>query len=337
MCSCVLLLQASRVRFLASPLQTFSQYLWRGSRTVVTLAHCDQTARPEMASGLSGSSALLSLMRVVVYHVSIVLWHPRGLKGETRDVLSLRIRGAKLAFHLGVGLPRSARLDGLGCVQLLRALRVRLLVSSLQTVSQSLSRGSRMSCFCKDVLALAQSDQTARPEMASGLSQYSALLSLLQVTVVQVACCLSWFSWVTVWTRYCPLFSLAVDVGRVAQFGVGLPTLSIPFSLAKVTLCQCILSGLSVSSFYLLGFDLSARTSSCEVLESLVHCAQTTRNALVPASIHYPPLSLSIPRCVPQVVLDLPSYRVPCLRIRAAKGILHLDARLPTVIDLRGF
>ena len=122
----------------------------------------------------------------------------------------------------------------------------------------------------------AQGDHTARPEMASGLSQYSALLSLLQMTVVQVVFSLPWFNWVTVWTRCCPLISLAVDVRRSAQFGVGLPTFSISSSLAHLTLCQCPLSGLSVYSIYLLSLNISARISSCEVLESLVRCAQTS-------------------------------------------------------------
>ena len=244
--------------------------------------------------------------------------------------VSLHIRGAKLAVHLGKGLPRSIGPDGLARAQLLQALHVRLLASSLQTFSQYSSGGSRMTCFCKGVVALAQGDKTERLEMASGLSQYSALPSLLQVTVVQVALCLPWCNGVTVWTRYGPFLSLAVDVSRVAQFGIGLPTFPISSSLAHFTLCQCRLSDIAVSSVYVLSLMLSERSSS-------VHCAQTTRNALVPASMHYLPLVLSTPRCVPQVVLDLPSYRAPCLRIRAAKRILHLDARLPTVIDLRGF
>merc|ERR1712194_107309 len=178
---------------------------------------------------------------------------------------------------------------------------------------------------------------TARPAMASGLSGYSVLLSLLQMIIVQVALCLPWCNWVTAWTRCCPLLSLAVDVRRIAQFGVGLPTFSLSSSLAHFMLCQLLLSCLSASSLYLLSLGISARNSSCEVFESLLHCAQTTRNAPVPASMHYPPLVLPTPRCVPQVVLDLPSYRVTCFRIRAAKRILHLDARLPTVVDLRGF
>jgi len=213
---------------------------------------------------------------------------------------------------------------------------VRFLASPLQTFSQYLSRGSRTSCFSKDGVALAQGEQTARPEMASGLSGYSALLSLLQMSVVQVAVCMPWCNGVTAWTRYCPLLSLAVVVRRVAQFGVVLHMLSTSSSLAHFTLCQCPLSGISVSSLYLLSLNLSARNASCEILESLVHCAQTKRNALVPASMHYLPLVLSTPRCVPQVALFLPSCRFPCLLIRAAKRIVHLDARLPTVIDLRG-
>merc|ERR1712085_157059 len=107
----------------------------------IVLAQGDQTARPEMASGLSGSSALLSFRRVVVSQVAVSVWQQRGLKGETRDVFSLRIRGAKLAVHLGVGLPRSIGLDGLGCVQLLQTSRVRLLASPLQTFSQYSSGG----------------------------------------------------------------------------------------------------------------------------------------------------------------------------------------------------
>merc|ERR1712194_433891 len=105
----VQLLQALRVRLLASLFQTFSQYSSGGSRLscfckgVAALAVGDQTARPEMASGLSGSSALLSLMRVVVSRVALSVWQHRGLKGETRDVFPSRIRGAKLAVLLGVG------------------------------------------------------------------------------------------------------------------------------------------------------------------------------------------------------------------------------------------
>jgi len=290
-------------------------------KDVISLAGGDQTARPEMTFGVSGSSLLLSLMRLASFQVSIGLLQPHHLKGETRDVFSLRIRGTKMAVPLGVVLPRSTGFDGLARVQLLQALRARLLTSSLQTFSQYLWGGSRTSCFCKGVAALAQGDHTARFKMASGLSQYSALVSLLQMVVVQVTFCLPWCNWVTVWTRCCPLPSLAVDVRLVAHF----------------TVCQCTLSGVSVSSFYLLSLKLSARISSCEVLEPLVHCAQTQRNALVPASMLDSPLVLSTPRCVPQVMLDLPSYRAPCLRIRAARRILHLDARLPTVIDLRGF
>merc|ERR1712194_205363 len=142
---CVQLLQALRVRLLASPLQTLSQYSSGGSRLsrfckgVIALAQGGQTARPEMASGLSGSSALLSLMRAASYHVSIGLWESLQLKGETRDVFSSRFRGAKLAVHLGVGLPRSVRSDCLGRVQLLPALHVRLLASRFQTFRQDSS------------------------------------------------------------------------------------------------------------------------------------------------------------------------------------------------------
>merc|ERR1712238_276666 len=167
---------------------TFSQYSLGGSgmscfcKDVVALAQGDLAARPEMASGLSGSSALLSFRRVVVSPVAVSVWQHRGLKGETRDVFSLRIRGAKLAIHLGVGLPRSVGSDGLARVQLLQALRVRFLASSLQTFSQYSSGGSRMSCFCKDVVALAQGGTTARLEMASGLSGPSALLSFMRLT-----------------------------------------------------------------------------------------------------------------------------------------------------------
>ena len=49
--------------------------------------------------------------------------------------------------------------------------------------------------------------------------------------------------------------SLTVDVRRVAQFGAGLPTFPISHSLAHVTLCQCLLSGLSGCSLYLLDFE----------------------------------------------------------------------------------
>merc|ERR1712194_619638 len=104
---------------LASPLLTFSQYSSGGSRMscfckgVVALAQGGQTARPDMASGLSGSSALLSFMRVVVFPVAVSVWQHRGLKGETRDALSLRILGAKLAVRLGAGLHRSIGSDGL--------------------------------------------------------------------------------------------------------------------------------------------------------------------------------------------------------------------------------
>merc|ERR1712086_539788 len=105
-------------------------------KDIVALAQGDQTTRPEMASGLSGASALLSLMRVVVSQVAVSACQHCGLKGETRDVLSLRFRGTKLAVHLGVGLPRSLRSDGLSCVQLLQALLVRL-QASLQTSSQT--------------------------------------------------------------------------------------------------------------------------------------------------------------------------------------------------------
>ena len=122
-----------------------------------------------------------------------------------------------------------------------------------------------MSCFCKGVVALAQGERTARLEMASGLSQCSKLSSLLQMTVVEVAClCVTWCKWVTAWTRYCPLLSSVVDVRWIAQFGVGVPTCSISSSLAHVTLCQCLLSGLSVSSLHLLSLNLSARISSRE-------------------------------------------------------------------------
>merc|ERR1712194_312194 len=109
-------------RLVTSSLQTFRQYSSGDSglscfcKDVFALAQGDQTARPEMASGLSGSSALLSLMRVVVSQVAVSVWQHRGLKGETRDALSLRIHGTKLAVHLGVGLPRSTGCDGLSCV-----------------------------------------------------------------------------------------------------------------------------------------------------------------------------------------------------------------------------
>ena len=208
-------------------------------KDMVALAQGDQTARPEMASGLSGSSALLSLMRVVVSQVAVSVWKHRGLKGETRDVLSLRIRGTKLAVHLGVGLPRSVRSDGLARVQLLQASRVRLLASSLQTFSQDSSGGSGMSCFCKDVIALAQGDQTARPEMASGLSGSSALLSLMRVVVSQVA--------VSVWqhrglkgeTR--DVLSLRIRGAKLAvHLGVGLPRSIGPVGLGCVQLLPAL-------------------------------------------------------------------------------------------------
>merc|ERR1712086_105016 len=112
-----------------------------------------------MASGLSGSSALLSLMRVVFSQVAVPVRQLCGLKGETRDVLSLCIRGTRLAVHLGVGLPRSTVSEGLARVQLLQALRVRLLASLLQTFSPDSSRGSGMSCSCKDVVSVAQGDR----------------------------------------------------------------------------------------------------------------------------------------------------------------------------------
>merc|ERR1712086_1166455 len=104
-------------------------------------------------------------MRVVVFQVAGSVRQHLGLKGETRDALSLRIRGAKLAVHLGVGLPRSTGSDGLARVQLLQALRVRLLASPLQTFSPDSSGGSGMSCYCycKDVVSAAHGDQTARP------------------------------------------------------------------------------------------------------------------------------------------------------------------------------
>merc|ERR1712086_145496 len=113
-------------------------------KDVVSVAQGVQTARPEMASGLGGSSALLSFRRVVVPQVAVSVWQHRGLKGETRDAFSLRIRGTKLAVHLGVVLPRSVRSDGLGRVQLLQAFRVRFLASLLQTFSQDSSGGSRL-------------------------------------------------------------------------------------------------------------------------------------------------------------------------------------------------
>ena len=126
-------------------------------------------------------------MQVVVTQVAASASQQHRLKGETRDALSLRSLGAKLAVRLGVWLPRSTRSESLARVQLLQAFRVRLLESSLQTVGQYSSGGSRMSSFCKDVVALAQGDRTAWLEMASGLSQSSALHSLMRVLVSQVA------------------------------------------------------------------------------------------------------------------------------------------------------
>ena len=81
-------------------------------------------------------------------------------------------------------------------------------------------------------------------------------------------------------TTWSPLRSLSVDVRRVAQLGVGCPTFYNSSSLAHATLCQCLLYGLSVSSLDLLSLRLRARNSSCEVLESLAHCAQTARPEL---------------------------------------------------------
>merc|ERR1719162_1031795 len=94
-------------------------------KDVVALAQGGQTARLGKASGLIESSALLSSRRVVVSQVALSVWQHRWLKGETRDVLSLRLRGAKLAVHLGVGLPRSTGPDSIARVQLLQALCVR--------------------------------------------------------------------------------------------------------------------------------------------------------------------------------------------------------------------
>merc|ERR1712194_911951 len=190
-----------------------------------------------MVSGLSGSSALLSLMRIVVSQVAVSVWQHRGLKGETRDVLSLRIRGMKFAVCLGVGLPRSIGSDGLARVQLLQASRVRLLALSLQTFCQDSSGGRRRSCYCKGVVALAHGDQTARPEMASGLSGSSALLSLMRVVVSQVA--------VSVWqqrrlkeeTR--DALSLCIRGAQLAvHLGVGLPRSVRSDGLASVQLLQ---------------------------------------------------------------------------------------------------
>ena len=226
-----------------------------GSRRVNSFCHVikysaegDQTARPEMASGLSGSSSLLSLMRAVVSQVAVSVWQRRGLTGETRDVLSLRIRGAKLAVHLGVGLPRSTGSDSLAHVQLLQALCVRFLASSFQTFSQYVSRGSRMSFLCEKVVALAQGVRTARPEMASGLSRSSALLSLMRVVVSQVA--------VSVWqhrglkgeTR--DVLSLRIRGATFAvHLGVGLPRSTGSESLARVQLSQALCVRFLASSF----------------------------------------------------------------------------------------
>ena len=56
----------------------------------------------------------------------------------------------------------------------------------------------------------------------------------------------------------------------------------------------------------------------------------TMRIALVPASVHYPPIVLSTPKCVPHVVLDLSSCRVPCLCLRGTNRTLYLNARFDT-------
>jgi len=100
---------------------------------------------------------------------------------------------------------------------------------------------------------------------------------------------------------------------------------------------QRLLVGLSMPSIYLLRLKLSARTSSCEVLGSLAQHVQTTRNVFETDLMHWPRLVLSTLRRFHQLALDLPSHRVPSLLIRVAKRSRHLDARLPTVICLRGF
>ena len=47
-----------------------------------------------------------------------------------------------------------------------------------------------MTSICKGDIALAQSEQTARLEMVSGLSQYSEVLSLMRVVVSEeLPCC----------------------------------------------------------------------------------------------------------------------------------------------------
>jgi len=60
-------------------------------------------------------------------------------------------------------------------------------VSALQTFSQDLSGGNGASCFGKDIVALALGNQTATPERASGLSEFSTLLSLMRFVVSEVA------------------------------------------------------------------------------------------------------------------------------------------------------
>ena len=135
-----------------------------------------------------------------------------------------------------------------------------------------------MSCYCKDVVSVAQGDQTARLEMASGLSQCSKLSSLLQMTVVEVAClCVPWCNWVTAWTRYCSLLSLAVDVRRGAQFDVGLPwcsvrpiltilrfvNVSLSDSLCQVCACLRLGAVLSVAEVCFIHLFVPSRSDSC--------------------------------------------------------------------------
>ena len=134
---------------------------------VVALAQGDQTARLEMASGLSQSSALHPLKRVVASQAAASVSQHHRLKDEARDVLSLRIHGEKSDVHLGVGWLGSTRSESPVRLQLFQDFRVRFLESSFQTISQSASGGGRMSSACKDAIALAQGDQAARLEIAS--------------------------------------------------------------------------------------------------------------------------------------------------------------------------
>ena len=79
---------------------------------------------------------------------------------------------------------------------------------------------------------------------------------LLRTIVVQVVFSLHLCIWDPVWTRYIQLLLLGVGMRRVAQFGVGLYTCSMSYSLAQLTLCRCLRSGLHVPSLYIVaGFE----------------------------------------------------------------------------------